>query len=77
MQGSKRHPWTRILGFVLLAILAAEAVFLYVRWPFTQERIAESLQGRTGTRVRFAKFRPAFFPIPAAKPKARHSTGPG
>jgi hypothetical protein len=67
MQGSKRHTWARILGFVLLAILAAEAVLLYVRWPFTQERIAESLQGWTGARVRFAKFRPTFFPHPGCE----------
>jgi hypothetical protein len=67
MQGSKRRTWARILGFVFLAILAAEAVFLYIRWPFTNERIAESLQGRTGTRVRFAKFRPTFFPHPGCQ----------
>ncbi len=67
MQGSERHAWARILGFVFLTILAAEAIFLYVRWPFIRERIAESLQGRTGTRVRFAKFRPTFFPHPGCE----------
>lgn len=67
MQGSEKRVWPRILAFGLLAVFGAESIFLYVKWPFTQDRIAESLQGRTGSRVRFAKFRSTLFPHPGCE----------
>src|SRR4051794_36991557 len=64
MQSSTKRAWLRVATLVLLAIFTGEAVFLYIKWPFTSEGVARSLHGASASRVRFARFQPTFFPHP-------------
>src|SRR6201982_2309881 len=52
-----------ILGALLL-VSSAFAVFLALRWPFTQQRIVQSLQETFPATVTFQNFRPTYFPHP-------------
>ena len=60
----KNQKWRHrvLLGFVLL--LTAEAVLLWLKWPFTRERLTVSLERATGSKLRAARFRMTFFPSP-------------
>jgi hypothetical protein len=64
----KRVPkkwWQWVLvGLVLL--LNMEAVLLWSKWPFTQERLTVSLERATGSRLQAARFRMTFFPSPGS-----------
>ena len=64
MRSFKSRPWLRIALSIFLALFAAEAIFLYFKWPFTSERIAHSLGASVGSRVRIARFERTFFPHP-------------
>ncbi len=54
-----------LLGaFVLVAILSIASIFLVKRWPFTRERVAESLGRATLSKVKIGRLRETFFPHP-------------
>jgi hypothetical protein len=57
-----KRRWV-ILTAVLL-IISAFATFLALRWPFTQQRIVQSLQKTFPATVTFQNFRPTYFPHP-------------
>jgi hypothetical protein len=57
-----KRRWV-ILTAVLL-IISAFAAFLALRWPFTQQRIVQSLQETFPATVTFQNFRPTYFPHP-------------
>ncbi len=52
-----------VLAFVALA-LATGVVILALHWPFSQDRITQSLQGSFPAIVTFQKFHPTYFPHP-------------
>ncbi len=54
--------WT--VAAVLALVLCAFAVFMILRWPFSQARIVQSLQETFPAAVTFQKFRPTYFPHP-------------
>jgi hypothetical protein len=54
---------------VVAVALAVDAILLARSWPFTQEKIAESLGRATGSRVRFGEFEQTFFPKPGCVAK--------
>ena len=60
----RRRRWPYYLLGVLALALVADAILLARNWPFTQAKIAESLGGATGSRVRFGEFDQTFFPTP-------------
>ena len=64
MQASHKPRRRTIAIAVLLCLLAAETVFLAVKWPFTRERIATSLSGFTSSKVQIGRFESTFFPHP-------------
>lgn len=49
---------------VLIAVLASGSIFLAKRWPFTRERVAESLGRATLSKVKIGHLRETFFPHP-------------
>lgn len=61
---SGRKKWFLIPLIVLAAILAAAAVLLAVKWPFTQARVIERLQQATATSVQIGNFKEEYFPHP-------------
>ena len=64
MESSRKRNWPRIAIILIGCLIAAESVLLYLKWPFTSERMANSLAGSTGSRVRFNRFRQTFLPHP-------------
>jgi hypothetical protein len=63
-----RSAKVRRIGFIALAALSLGTVIGFAvlarHWPFSQERIARSLQGTFPVTVSFQKFRPTYFPHP-------------
>jgi len=63
-----RAAKVRRIGFVALAVLLLGTgtgfAVLARHWPFSQKRIAQSLQGTFPATVSFQKFRPTYFPHP-------------
>ena len=64
-----QHPrptrkWLRIGLIVVAVIVAAAAVLLAIKWPFTRERVAKRLQQATATTVHIASFKAQYFPHP-------------
>jgi hypothetical protein len=56
--------WAKISAGVLCAVFGGVLALLAVRWPYTQERVIESIERATGGNVRFQKYRATFFPEP-------------
>lgn len=56
--------WMVIALLVLGAIVAAAAILLAVKWPFTRERVAQRLQNSTATTVQMGSFKAEYFPVP-------------
>jgi hypothetical protein len=63
-RGTQVKKWIVIALLVLGAILAAAAILLAVKWPFTRERVAQRLQKSTATRVQMGSFKAEYFPAP-------------
>ncbi|HKW27348.1 MAG TPA: AsmA-like C-terminal region-containing protein [Terriglobales bacterium] len=61
---SGRKKWFLIPFIVLAAIVAAAAVLLALKWPFTKARVVERLQQATATRVQIGSFHEEYFPHP-------------
>lgn len=61
--------WLKIALLLLAAVIAAAATLLAVRWPFTRQRVRESLQRATATRVHIGEFKAEYFPHPGCVAK--------
>jgi hypothetical protein len=48
----------------LMILLIVMVIFLAAKWPFSEQKITQSLQGSFPVRVSFQKFRPTYFPHP-------------
>src|ERR1700739_3096206 len=57
-----KKRWT--VPAAVAVALCAFAFFLILRWPFSQTRIAQSLQETFPVTVTFQNFRPTYFPHP-------------
>ena len=60
--GAKK--WLVVGLVVLAAIIAAAALLLAIKWPFTRQRVTESLEQATATKVRIGSFKAEYFPHP-------------
>jgi AsmA-like protein len=60
--GAKK--WLIISLIVLAAMVAAAAVLLAIKWPFTRERVTQRLQQATSTSVQMRSFKAEYFPHP-------------
>lgn len=52
-----------VLGILLLAVFAF-ALFVTIRWPFSEQKVVRSLQETFPATVTIQKFRPTYFPHP-------------
>jgi hypothetical protein len=52
-----------VLGILLLAVFAF-AMFVGIRWPFSEQKVVRSLQETFPATVTIQKFRPTYFPYP-------------
>src|ERR1700740_1883539 len=50
--------------WIVPAALCAFAIFVILRWPFSQPRIVQSLKETFPVTVTFQSFRPTYFPHP-------------
>jgi hypothetical protein len=66
---SGTRKWFLIGLIVLASIVAAAAVLLAVKWPFTKVRVVERLQEATATRVQIGSFHGEYFPHPGCVAK--------
>ena len=64
MRVAREHRWLFIGITVLLGVLAAEGLFLWMKWPFTTDRVSESLARSTASNVRIGRLDMSFFPHP-------------
>jgi hypothetical protein len=48
----------------LLLLLTFQVVLLWLKWPFSRERLTVSLERATGSKLRAARFRMMFFRSP-------------
>ena len=53
-----------IISTVVVILTGAAAIFLSLRWPFSEARTAQSLQDAVPFTVRFTNFRSRIFPRP-------------
>src|SRR4051794_25048996 len=54
--------WLRIVGVLVLGVLAVGVVLLATNWPFTQDAITRALQEATARPVRIGNFHKSYFP---------------
>jgi hypothetical protein len=64
MTNSRRIKIASTAAAILLTVIAVGAVILAAHWPFSQSKIAESLQGTFPATVTFRQFHSTFFPHP-------------
>jgi hypothetical protein len=64
MTTSKRIQIASIAASILLAAIAVAGIILATHWPFSQSKIAASLQGAFPATVTFHKFHSTYFPHP-------------
>lgn len=63
--GGKRHRYTRVLiiaAFVVLTLLAAGAILVIAKWPFTASNIEAVLASAASGNVQIRGFRTTYFP---------------
>lgn len=59
--------WLLGIGMVLVLLLGTGAVLLSMHWPFSQQKVTESLQQGFPVTVTFGSFKPVYFPHPGCE----------
>jgi hypothetical protein len=56
--------WSVLACAVLASAIACYGAFIAAKWPFTRERVTQSLEESLASRVRIGSLRMKFFPAP-------------
>lgn len=56
--------WLIASAIIVASMIGAAAILIAIRWPFSRERTAASIQQALQARLETAHFRPLFFPHP-------------
>jgi hypothetical protein len=62
--GAQRYRWLIWLAAAVVAVLCALVIVVAIKSPFTEGKVAQSLEETVRAKVSFAKFRMIYFPHP-------------